>query len=422
MPITHKPEAGGPPHEQGAIGRGLTAVFSIACGAVVANIYYAQALIGPISGTLHLAAGISGSIVTLTQLGYALGLLLLVPLTDLTENRRLIQLTLAGAAIGLTGIALSDSVTTFLIASVAVGLCSVGTQVLVPFAAHLAPEKVRGRVIGNVMGGLITGIMLARPIASLVADRFGWRAIFVLGAVTMLSLMVLLGWLLPKRQPAAGMHYGQILMSMIRLPLREPVVRKRAAYQGLMFAGFSLFWTAVPLLLAHRFGLGQQGIALFALAGAGGAFASPIAGRVADRGWIRPATGVAMTLMVLSFLGAALAAAEGSLIGLAASAIVLDAGVQANQIVGQRAIYSLAPEMRGRINAIYMTLVFLCGAVGSMLSTITYSMGGWHLTTLTGAAIGGLALVVLLAVEFRPGAARASASADAATATRPAPP
>ena len=415
MPITRKPEA------DQAIGRGLTAVFSIACGAVVANIYYAQALIGPISASLHLAAGISGSIVTLTQLGYALGLLLLVPLTDLTENRRLIQLTMFGAAVGLIGIALSGSVTSFLIASVAVGLCSVGTQVLVPFAAHLAPERVRGRGIGNVMGGLITGIMLARPGASLVADRFGWRAIFVLGAVTMLSLMVLLGRLLPERMPAPGMHYGQILMSMIRVPLREPVVRRRAAYQGLMFSGFSLFWTAVPLLLAHRFGLGQQGIALFALAGAGGALASPIAGRVADRGWIRPATGVAMGLMVLSFVGAAVAAAAGSLIGLAISAIMLDAGVQSNQIVGQRLIYGLAPAMRGRTNAIYMTLVFLCGSVSSMLSTITYSAGGWRLTTLTGMALGTLALL-LLATEFSSGAVNSSASADAAKATRPARP
>ena len=415
MPTTHKPEA------DQAIGRGLTAVFSIACGAVVANIYYAQALIGPISASLHLAAGISGSIVTLTQLGYALGLLLLVPLTDLTENRRLIQLTLFGAAVGLIGIALSDSVTAFLLASMAVGLCSIGTQVLVPFAAHLAPERVRGRVIGNVMGGLIAGIMLARPIASLVADRFGWRAIFMLGAVTMLSLMVLLGRLLPKRLPAAGMHYRQILLSMVRLPLREPVVRRRAAYQGLMFLGFSLFWTAVPLLLAHRFGLGQQGIALFALAGAGGALAAPVAGRVADRGWTKPATGVAMALMVLSFLGAAVTAAEGSLIGLAISAIVLDAGVQANQIVGQRAIYSLAPEMRGRLNAIYMTLVFLCGAIGSMLSTLTYSYGGWRLTALTGAAVGALALL-LLATEFRLGAVPISASGDAATARKPARP
>ncbi|WP_419730931.1 MFS transporter [Lichenicola sp.] len=415
MPITRKPEI--PVPEESTIGRGLTAVFSIACGMVVANIYYAQALIGPISASLHLAPGISGAIVTLTQLGYALGLLLLVPLTDLTENRRLIQLTMLGAAIGLAGIALSGSVTTFLIASVAVGLCSVGTQVLVPFAAHLAPERVRGRVIGNVMGGLITGIMLARPVASLVADRFGWRAIFVLGAVAMLSLMVVMGRLLPKRAPAAGMHYGQILLSMVRLPLREPAIRRRAAYQGLMFAGFSLFWTAVPLLLAHRFGLGQQGIALFALAGAGGALASPVAGRVADRGWIRPATGVAMGMMVLSFLGAAWAASAGSLVGLAISAIVLDAGVQSNQIVGQRVIYGLAPDMRGRINAIYMTLVFLCGSVSSMLSTITYAYGGWHLTAMTGVAIGGLALLVLT-TEFMP----ASASADAATARTPARP
>lgn len=409
------------PEATADIGRGLTTVFALACGAVVGNIYYVQPLIEPISKSLHLAAGIEGLIATLIQLGFAAGLLFLVPLADLIENRRLIQVTLLGAAIGLAGIVLSDSVTTFLIAGFVVGLCSIGPQILVPFAAHLAPAPIRGRVIGNIMGGLIAGIMLARPIASIVADSFGWRAIFLIAALVMVVLAVVLGRLLPKRQPSPGLHYGQILLSMGRLLKHEPVLRRRATYQGVMFASFSMFWTAVPLLLAHQFGLGQRGIALFALAGAGGALAAPLAGRVADRGWARTSTALAMVVMMLSFLGAGWASATGSLVGLVVAAITLDSGVQWNQIVSQRAVYSLAPEQRGRLNAIYMTLVFLCGAAGSMIATSSYAYGGWHLTTLIGAGLGLVALAVL-ATEIRPKRTPASASGDAATATMTGPP
>jgi predicted MFS family arabinose efflux permease len=404
------------PEQTAVIGRGLTAVFALACGAVVGNIYYVQPLIEPISRSLHLTGGAAGLVVTLIQLGFAAGLLLLVPLADLIENRRLIQVTLLGAAIGLIGLVMSDSVTTFLIAGFLVGLCSIGPQILVPFAAHLAPAPIRGRVIGNIMGGLIAGIMLARPIASIVAYHFGWRAIFLIAAVVMVLLAVVLGRLLPKRQPSPGLHYGQILMSMGRLLKHEPVLRRRATYQGVMFASFSMFWTAVPLLLGSQFGLGQRGIALFALAGAGGALAAPLAGRVADRGWTRTSTALALVVMMLSFLCAGWASASGSLLGLVLAGIVLDSSIQWNQIVSQRAVYSLAPEQRGRLNAIYMTLVFLCGAAGSMLATTSYAYGGWHLTTLTGAGLGLVALAVL-ATEIRPKRTPSSASGDATTAT-----
>jgi len=195
------------------------------------------------------------------------------------------------------------------------------------------------------------------------------------------------------------MHYGQILGSMGRL-LGEPVLRRRAAYQGLVFCAFNLFWTAVPLLLAHRFGLSQRGIALFALAGAGGALAAPLAGRVADRGWILPATGAALGLLALSLLGSVWGAQAGSLVLLTVCAVVLDAAVQTNQIVGQRAIYALSPAMRGRLNAVYMTIVFACGALGSLLATATYVFAGWRVTMGTGIVLA-LAGLVLLASERR---------------------
>ncbi len=372
----------------------LTVVFAVACGAVVANLYYAQPLIGLISPAIGMSVALAGLLVTLTQLGYGAGLLLVGSLGDLVENRRLIVLALLGTAIGLVAAALARSGATFLLASFIIGFCAVATQILVPFAAHLAPERTRGRVIGNVMGGLIAGIMLARPFSSLVAATLGWRAIFWISAAAMLVLAAILHRALPTRQPRPGMHYGQILASAFRLLATIPLLQRRTAYQALVFVAFSLFWTAVPLLLSARFGMSQRGIAVFALAGAGGALAAPLAGRAADRGLTRLATGGALVTIVLAYALAYVAAVWGSVVLLAVAAIVLDAAVQTNQVVGQRAIYSLAPEARGRLNAIYMTVVFIGGAIGSALASLTFVHGGWALTCETGAAAGILVSLI----------------------------
>ncbi len=377
-----------------ALTSGLVVMFAIATGAIVANLYYAQPLIGLISPAIGLHGGLTGMVVMSTQLGYAAGLLLVASLSDLVENRRLILICLAGAVLGLLAVAMSANATTFLLASFVVGVCSVATQILVPFAAHLAPEATRGRIVGNVMGGLVAGIMLARPLASLVAAHFGWRAIFYVSAAIMLLLAALLGWVLPRRQPRPGLHYGQILASMVRLMATEPRLRARTAYQALMFAAFSLFWTAIPLALHARFGFGQRDIALFALAGAGGALAAPLAGRMADRGWIVRATGGALVIVILAFALALIAIIMRSLAGLVVAAVTLDAAVQVNQVVGQRVIYGLAPGLRGRLNAIYMTTVFMTGACGSLLSTMTYVLGGFRLTAAAGIAIGLIGLAV----------------------------
>jgi len=371
----------------------LTLIFALSCGAVVANIYYAQPLIGLISPALGLDAGLAGLVVTLTQLGYGAGLLLLGSLADLVENRRLIVVALLGTAAGLVGVGLAQSAATFLLASFAVGFFAVATQVLVPFAASLAPEKGRGQAIGNVMAGLLAGIMLARPFSSIVAAHLGWRAVFWISAAAMLVLAGLLRRVLPERRPRSGLRYGRILASTAYLLAKTPALQRRTAYQAIVFAAFNLFWTAVPLLLADRFGLTQTGIALFALAGAGGALAAPLAGRLADRGLTRLATGSALAGVTASFMLSSWAAASGALLALAAAAVLLDAAAQTNQVVGQRVILGLPAEARGRVNAIYMTLVFLAGAAGSALASLTYVHGGWRLTCLGGAVLGVMALL-----------------------------
>ena len=375
---------------------GLTAVFAFACGAMVANLYYSQALIGLIAPAIGLAPRMAGFTVTLTQLGYGAGLLFIVSLADLVENRRLALVMLAGVVLSLVGMATSTSAVTFLCFSFLTGFCCVGAQILVPFAAHLATDENRGRVVGNIMGGLVTGIMLARPAASFLAASFGWRAIFWVSAAGMVALEVVLMRMLPQRRPRTNLHYGQILVSSMKLLFTQPVIRRRAAYQATMFAAFNLFWTGVPLFLAQRFGLGQRGIALFALAGAGGALAAPIAGRLADRGYIRAGTMGALGAAVIAFMVAGWSGAAGVLVMLAAGAILLDAATQFNQVVSQRVIYAIAPEARGRITSVYMTAVFLGGATGSLLAPATLIRGGWTALSVTGGTMLAAAFLLFL--------------------------
>ena len=379
---------------------GLTWLFAIGCGLCVANIYFAQPLIEPISTALDLHAGLAGLVMTLTQLGYGAGLILLVPLADVIENRRLILLAMGGAVAGLVGAAASMSALTFLAASFVVGTCAVAAQVLVPFASHLAPDATRGKVVGNVMAGLLAGIMLARPFSSLVAAAFGWRAVFAVSAALMAVLMVVIARALPQRVPHGSVGYARTLQSLPGILWRTPLLRRRALYQGLMFATFQAFWTAVPLVLAHQYGLGQAGIALFALAGAAGALAAPWAGRLADRGLTRVATGVAMATVAVSFAIGAVAVHLHSLAGLVVAALLVDAAVQVCQVLSIRSLYMLAPEPRGRLNALFMTFVFLCAAIASGSAAAIYAFHGWDGLSLLGGVLALLALAAY-ATEFR---------------------
>jgi predicted MFS family arabinose efflux permease len=398
------------PSGPAGISSSLTLLFAVACGLCVANIYFAQPLIGPIAETLHLHAGLAGLIMTLTQLGYCAGLLLVVPLADVMENRRLILTAMTGAVLGLLGIALSNSAITFLAASFVVGLCAVAAQVLMPLASHLVPESTRGKVVGNIMAGLLAGIMLARPFSSVVASALGWRAVFVISAVLMATLGLVLWRALPRRTPHGAMSYARTMASLPGIVWRTPLLRRRGLYQGMMFGGFQVFWTAVPLVLAHQFGLGQGGIALFALAGAGGALVAPWAGSLADRGLTRPATGAAMAAALLSFALGAVSVRFHSLAGLVVAGLLLDAAVQLCNVLSLRSLYVLAPELRGRLNGLFLTCIFLCAAMASGLAAALYAFYGWSGPSLLG---GGLAVVALgfYATEFRRGGAgRTSAS------------
>ena len=378
----------------------ITLLLAFACGLIVANLYYAQPLAGPIGAALGLSPGATGLIVTLTQVGYGLGLLFVVPLGDLVETRKLVTTLIGLAMLALLGVALSTSPAPFFAATLGIGLASVAAQVLVPYAAHLAPEAQRGRVVGNVMSGLMTGIMLARPVSSAIAQLASWHAVFFMSAAAMALLAALLFVALPQRRPSAALSYGALLVSMGRLARTTRVLQRRALYHAAMFGAFSVFWTTVPLQLAREFHLSQGGIALFALAGVAGAIASPIAGRLADAGHTRAATVFAMLAVIAAF-GLTRLAEPGTHFGLGlmvVAGIVLDFGVTTNVVLGQRAIFALGADIRSRLNGVYMATFFAGGAIGSALGGLAFAHGGWPLATWLGIALP-LAALAYFATE-----------------------
>ncbi|MET4040072.1 MFS transporter [Bradyrhizobium sp. RT6a] len=375
--------------EPDAVSQRLTFVLAAACGMVAANIYYAQPLIAPISVALGLSHAAAGLIVTMTQIGYGVGLLFIVPLGDLVENRTLICSVITLGAAALLAAGFSSHALPFLIAALFIGLGSVAVQIIIPYAAHLAPAAIRGRVVGNVSTGLMLGIMLARPVSSFVTAMLSWHAVFFCSAALMIVLAAVLWMTLPKRKPVARMHYGELLLSMPHLVRTTPLLRRRALYQASLFGAFSLFWTVTPLLLASEFGFTQRGIALFALAGVAGVFAAPIAGRLADRGHSRMATLVALLLAAAGFLITHVGAA-GSVLNLAClvvAAIAIDIGVQGNVVLGFRAIFALGHEHRSRLNGLYMATFFTAGAAGSAVGAWAFAQGGWTLASAIGLAL-----------------------------------
>ncbi len=378
-------------------------LMATATGLIVANLYYAQPLVGPISLATGLDAGAAGLIVTLTQLGYCLGMLFIVPLGDLVENRKLIVTALVGTACALGVAAFSTTAALFLPAMFCVGLGSVAAQILVPFAAHLARPETRGQTVGTVVSGLLMGIMLARPVSSLVTDALGWHAVFVISALGMAALAWLLKRRLPLREPDHSSTYAALLGSMWHLLTSTPILRRRAAYQFCMFGAFSLFWTTVPLVLASpAHGLSQTGIAIFALVGIAGAIASPFAGRRADQGKSLSTTAMALGAGAISFIVPLFVHGSQLLeLGLlVAASVVLDMGVSASLVTGQRAIYSLGADVRSRLNGLYMSIFFLGGALGSSLGGWMYAHHGWTGVLWTGLMFP-LAGLVVFATEQR---------------------
>lgn len=379
-------------------GRTLFAM-AVATGLAVANIYYNQPMLGVMSESLH-DTRVSGWIPTLTQLGYASGLLFLLPLGDMLERRRLIVVQFLVLALALVVMASAPGLVVLAVASVLVGAAATVAQHIVPFAAILSAPEKRGAAIGSVMSGLFTGILLSRTLAGLVSSVAGWRFMFWLAVPVALLGAVLMARSLPTHYPPRKVRYRSLLASLVHLWRREPVLRRAATTQALLFASFSALWTTLALRLAEPpLHLGAATAGLFGIVGAVGVAMAPVAGRMADRRGPAPviALGAAATLVAWIVFGT-----WPGLVGLIAGVIVLDFGVQIALVSNQHVIYGLHPEYKSRLNTLFMTTMFVGGALGSLAASIAWHHGGWFAVCVLGGVLPVGAL--LLGFARRPSA------------------
>ncbi|RBQ19477.1 MFS transporter [Spongiactinospora rosea] len=386
-------------------------LMAVATGSSVAGNYFAQPLLEVIGRELGLGTGMAMLVVTAAQGGYALGLILLVPLGDLVERRRLAVVLLAATAVFLLVSALAPSGPVLLAGTALTALTSVAAQVVVPYAATLAAPGQRGRVVGVVMAGLLLGGLLARTASGMVSALGGWRTIYWLNAALVAVVAVLLWRFLPRLHTPAGLSYPGLLRSAVALSAREPLLRWRAGIGGLSFAAFSVLWTAVTFLLAGPpYGWHAAAIGAFGLAGAAGAVITPLAGRLADRGFVQHVSGIGAAALVSSWplIGAG-AAGAGWLV---AGVVLFSVAHQALLNAGQSVVYALAPESRNRLNAVFMTACFLGGATGSLLTSSAWAAAGWGGVSVLGGTLSAAALA-LWVLERRHAAACSPRSARA---------
>ncbi|MBU9325086.1 MFS transporter [Burkholderia gladioli] len=380
--------------------RGLLLLLATIAGVSVANIYYNQPLLGALRLSFPDGAAWIGVVPTATQLGYAAGMLLLAPLGDRFDRRKLILLQIAGLSVALLVAAAAPALPVLAAASLAIGVLATIAQQAVPFAAEIAPPAERGAAVGTVMSGLLLGILLARTAAGFIAEYLGWRAVFCASVAALLALAVVIMLRLPRSTPTSTLRYPQLLASLWHLAVELRELRYAAATGAAMFAAFSAFWPALTLLLAGApFHYGPQAAGLFGAVGAAGALAAPYAGKSADKRGPHAVIALGIWLVAISF--AIFAVSARSLAGLVIGVIVLDVGVQAAQISNQSRIYALKPEARSRVNTVYMVCYFIGGAIGSSAGVEAWHAGGW-----LGVSVVGLLFACLAGAIHHFGARR----------------
>nr|WP_306220216.1 MFS transporter [Cohnella sp. WQ 127256] len=373
--------------------RFVALLFATSCGLAVANIYYAQPLLDALASEFGLAHSSVGIVITITQICYALGLLMLVPLGDLLNRRRLIPGLMLLSVLALIVVGIATTGTVLLIGMAAVGLLAVVTQILVAFAATLAAPVERGRIVGLVTSGVVIGILLARSFAGVLTDLAGWRSVYFVSSALMLVMAGALFRVLPHdEREKVSLTYPQLLHSVLALFMQERILRIRAILAMLIFTAFSILWTSLVLPLSSPpLSLSHTVIGAFGLAGVAGALAAARAGRLADRGLGQRTTGVALILLLVSWLP--ISYTEQSLFALVVGIILLDLAVQAVHVTNQSLIFDSRPEARSRLTAGYMIFYSIGSATGSIASTSIYAFAGWKGVCLLGAAVSTLALL-----------------------------
>ncbi len=398
----------------GGLSPGATTVFAVASGVSVGNVYAAQPLLDAIGKSFSIEAASLGSIVTLTQLGYALGLIFIVPLGDVVDRRRLIMGQIGLSALALLVVATARNEAVLLAGLFVVGLLAVVVQTLVAFAASLAAPHLQGAVVGKVTSGVVIGILGARFIAGALTDLAGWRAFYLVSAMALGAMLLVLRRSLPLDVPRSPADYPAILRSLPQLFLGDRTLLLRALFALFIFAAFSVFWTSLVLPLgAPPNALSHGQIGLFGLVGIAGALAARGAGRLADRGMAEWVTGGALMLLSLSW--ALIAMLPLAIVGLVIGVVVLDLAVQAVHVTNQAIIVARHPRAQGRVIAGYMVFYSLGSALGAFGSTRVYSMAGWEGVCLLGGGISVLALMLWAATAAGASRWRALLGRSAAT-------
>jgi predicted MFS family arabinose efflux permease len=380
-------------HRRPGISPGLTMLFSLAAGASVGNLYWAQPILGEIVGALGVSPGSSGLLVTLTQIGYAVGVFLLVPLGDTVNRKRIIPALMILCSAALAGSALAPNFAVLLVALALVGVTTVAGQLLIPLAGDLARADQRGRTVGTVASGILLGILISRTVSGIVADIFGWRAVYVAAAAIMLILAVLMASALPHLAPPERVPYGKLLRSVLAAVAQHRTVRVVMLIGAATMCVFTAFWTGMTFLLAAApFSYSASQIGLVSLVGILGAVAAQRTGPVFDRGWAVPAIGVGLAITLVALAVSGLGAS--SIIAVLIAGALFSIGLQSVQVLAQTIMLSIDPAARSRLNTALVVGNFVGGALGSTLAAVLWQLGGWPAIMGGSAVITGLALAV----------------------------
>lgn len=379
--------------EHAIMSKKLILLMSLACGMAVANLYYNQPLLADMGRTFHATAPQVGNIAMFTQIGYAVGMFLFVPLGDMKERRQLIVVLLIAVTISLIGVATAQNLVWINIASLAVGVTTIAPQIILPLAAQLSAPMERGKVIGMVMSGLFIGILLARTVSGLIGGSLGWRTMYWMAAAMMLALAIILRIFLPKSYPESRLSYPQLYHSIWQLIVTQPILREASLIGAMLFGSFSLFWTSLSFFLeGEPYHYGSEVAGLFGLVGVVGVVGAPVVGRLADRFNAKAMVGLLVGVSLVSYLFFGFFGT--SLWGLFLGVFLLDLGVQGAQVSNQARIYSLIPEARNRLNTVYMVSYFLGGSLGSTLGGYTWGLWKWQGVCWTGGLMILIALIV----------------------------
>ncbi len=369
-------------------------LFALSAGVLVASLYYVQPLTSLLAASFGVSVTQAGYLVTATQIGYVLGIVFLVPLSDVLNRRKLLTWMLIAKICALILAAASQNIVVFSIASILMGITASALMVVTAMVASYAPDHSRGRMVGTVMTGLLLGILLARTVSGVVAQVSGsWRAVYLLAAVVVAALLLILRNILPDEAPRGKLQYAKLMATLAGIIRQEPLLRQRALFSGLGLGTFSVFWTGLTFLLSGApYHYNEMQIGFFGLVGATGAFAANTAGRMADRGYARQATWLLALAALASWAFIAFGAV--SLTMLLIGVVLLDVGVMGLQVTHQSIIYKLAPQARARVTTVFIAAGFIGASTGSALASASYAAGGWQALCLVGAAMPLLMVVV----------------------------